>query len=62
VTSWLQFKPLLSNAATCAATPWAKMMKDCKVFDKKFTSTSADIIFSKAKPKVGLYELNPVDP
>jgi hypothetical protein len=38
------------------------MMKDCKVFDKKFTSTSADIIFSKAKPKVGLYELNPVDP
>ena len=30
---------------------WAKMMKDCGVFDKRFTTTSADIIFSKAKPK-----------
>lgn len=30
---------------------WAKMMRDCNIFDKKFTPTSADIIFSKAKPK-----------
>mmetsp|Transcript_5622 Transcript_5622/g.14251 ORF Transcript_5622/g.14251 Transcript_5622/m.14251 type:complete len:792 (+) Transcript_5622:219-2594(+) len=28
-----------------------KIMKDCEIFDKKFTTTSADIIFSKAKPK-----------
>jgi hypothetical protein len=28
-----------------------RYMKDCNIFDKKFTSTSADIIFSKAKAK-----------
>ena len=30
---------------------FSKMMKDCGLYDKKFTATSADITFSKAKPK-----------
>lgn len=28
---------------------WAKLCKDCKLYDKIYTSTSADLLFSKTK-------------
>jgi hypothetical protein len=40
-----------SAGATMEGKQFAKLMKDCKILDKKVTSTDIDLIFAKIKEK-----------
>jgi hypothetical protein len=40
-----------SAGGTMEGKQFAKLMKDCKILDKKVTSTDIDLIFAKIKEK-----------
>ena len=45
------FETFIGKEKTMDGKTFAKVAKDCKLVDKKFTATDVDLVFAKAKDK-----------
>jgi hypothetical protein len=63
IAKWRGKKRQPYSAGALDNAKFAKCCNDSSLINRKFTSTDADIIFSKVKAKAGgLYKLNSVGP